>query len=564
MKKLKLLLVSIITIFAFNITVFAASGSLSTSTGSVYVGDSFTVSVNVNSVAAWNIHVSASGPVSGCSINQADATADAMDTNKTFSATCTATGTGTITINLSGDVSSAVDGVAVNVSGSKTVTVSEKPAPPPSNNNNNNNGGNNNPPPSNNNNNNNTNNNVDNRSKNNNIKELSVDGYQLVKVDANNYTLSVPTDVTSINIKATAEDAKSKVSGSGTHDIKVGENNIEVIVTAENGAQNKINIKVTRKDGYYLEDLDKVLDSKKTDDINITIKTDTEITSKDLEKIKNSKKLVTFNCYDENKKLKYSWIIDGSKLQDTNSLSTSIINDSDNKKDILRLSNYADGLITTLKQSSNLPAGSKIKMFVGNKYEDDSLVNVYSYAKNGDKLELVKNKIKVEDGFIEFDVIDSSEYFVTMSNIPSAVKIDNNQKETSKTNEEKSSPIILYIIIGILSLLVIGLLLALILKNKKSKNEDNSNIETDTIENKPVVDNASVLVDDKTPTKEEKIITNTKDDDPIVENDKGIIFDDDVISIEEESTEKTIPVNDTIPFNNDNKINDDLERLDFD
>ena len=210
MKKVKYLIISLISIFAFNINVFAASGSLGVSSSSVYVGDSFTVTANVSSAAAWNIHVSASGPVSGCSINQADATADAMDTNKTFSATCTATGTGTITIRLSGDVTSASDGNAVNVSGSRSVTVSNRPTPPSNNNNNNNNNNSNN-----NSNNNNSNNNqaTDNRSKNNNIKELSVEGYDLTKVDNNNYTLSVPNDVTSINIKATAEDSKSKVTG---------------------------------------------------------------------------------------------------------------------------------------------------------------------------------------------------------------------------------------------------------------------------------------------------------------------------------------------------------------
>ncbi|UKI27702.1 MAG: hypothetical protein L6V91_03745 [Bacilli bacterium] len=161
MKKVKFLLVSLISIFAFSINVFAASGSLGVSSSNVYVGDSFTVTANVSSAAAWNIHVSANGPVSGCSINQADVTADAMDTNKTFSATCTATGTGTITITLSGDVTSASDGNAVNVSGSRSVTVSAKPTPPSNNNNNNNN-----------NNNSNNNQTTDNRSRNNNIKRI--------------------------------------------------------------------------------------------------------------------------------------------------------------------------------------------------------------------------------------------------------------------------------------------------------------------------------------------------------------------------------------------------------
>ena len=459
MKKIKYLIISLITIFAFNINVYAASGSLGVSSSSVYVGDSFTVTVNVNSAAAWNVHVSASGPVSGCVINQADATADAMDTNKTFSATCTATGEGTITVRLSGDVTSASDGNAVGISGSRSVTVSKKPTPPSNNNNNNNNNSNNNRPSN--------NNNTDTRSKNANIKELSIEGYDLVKVDNNNYTLSVPNDVTSVNIKATAEDSKSKVTGAGNHDINVGENNIEIVVTAENGSQNKINVKVTRKDGYYLDDLESVLKNNKVNDINININADTKLTSSDLQKIKESKKTVKFNYYKEDKSLLYSWIIDGSKINEVNDINTTIKFESENKKDILRLSNYADGLFVGLKQTNNLPTGTKLKLFVGDKYKDNDLVNVYGYVKNNDKLELVKTKIKVENGYIEFEVTDASDYFVTMSTIPSSDKV--------VTTTEKSSSPILLIIIGILSLAVIGLIIAFILKNKKNKKDDDNN-----------------------------------------------------------------------------------------
>lgn len=448
MKKIKFLLVSLVSIFAFNVNVFAASGNLSVSSGSVYVGDSFTVTANVSSAAAWNVHVSASGPVSGCSINQADATADAMDTSKSFSATCTATGEGTITIRLSGDVTSASDGNAVNISGSKSVSVTTKPAPPSNNNNNNNNSNNNNNNTPRNNNNNHSNNNnqaTDNRSKNNNLKELSVDGYDLVKVDDNNYSLTVTNDISNISIKATAEDGKAKVSGTGNHELKVGDNNLEVIVTAENGSQNKINIKITRKDGYYLEDLDAILKNDKIDDINITISQDTKITSQELEKIKNSKKTVKLNYYNNDKILMYSWIIDGSKLKNTHELLTTISSESSNKKNILIQSNYADGLFLELKQGNNLPNGTKIKIYVGDKYSDNDLVNIYSYNKTTDKLSLVKNKVKVENGYVEFEIADESDYFITMTTV--------NNAETSSIN--------IFMIISIVEFILLILLLAL-------------------------------------------------------------------------------------------------------
>ena len=465
MKKVKFLIVSLISVFAFSVDVFAASGSLEVSSSSVYVGDGFTVTANVSSAAAWNIHVSASGPVSGCSINQADATADAMDANKTFSATCTATGTGTITIRLSGDVTSALDGNAVNVSGSRSVNVSNRPTAPSNNNNTNNN----NNASSNNNNDYSNNNNqvIDNRSKNNNIKELSIEGYDLTKVDNNNYTLSVSNDVTSINIKASAEDSKSKVTGVGGHDINVGENNIEVIVTAENGSQNKINIKVTRKDGYYLEDLDAVLKNNKIDDINITIKSDTKITAQDLEKIKSSGKFVKFNYYNDDKSLLYSWTIDGKKIKGTDEFLTTVMYDSDNKKDILKLSNYADGVFVGLKQKDSLPNGTKIKLYVGNKYEDNDLVNVYGYVKNDNKLELIGSKLKLQDGYVEFDISDSSDYLVTMSNISSLT-----DKDVLTTGARANSFFLPLLIVIIVSLIILLVTLLIILKRRKVSRKD--------------------------------------------------------------------------------------------
>ena len=470
MKKIKILLISLISMFAFNTSVYAASSSISVSSGNVYVGDSFTVSLYVTSSAAWNVHVTSSGPVSGCTIHQADASADALDTNRSFSATCTATGEGTVVIRLSGDVTSASDGNAVSVSGSRSVSVSQKPAPTPSPTpsqpGNNTNKNNNNQTNNNNNKQNSTQNDGDNKSKNNNIKNISVDGYNLIKVDSNNYTLSVTNDVTNINVKATAEDSKSKVTGTGNHNINVGENNIEIIVTAENGSQNKINIKVTRKDGYYLEDLDSILNNNKITDINITIKSDTIITKEDLEKIKNIKKAVKFNYYNDDKSLAYSWIIDGSKIKTTSNLSTIITSNSDNKKDILKLSNYADGLFVVLKQN-DLPSGTKLKLFVGNKYENNDFVNVYSYRNN--KLYLLKNKIKLDNGYIEFSLDNTSEYFVTMSTIP------NTDITTSVENNEKIS--ILPVIILIICLIVIGIIIIFIIKNKRKKKSNYDDYE---------------------------------------------------------------------------------------
>ena len=454
----------------FTINAYAASAQLVTSSNSVYVGDSFTVSVNVFGAAAWEIHTSVTGPASGCIINEADSSSQGTNVNQTFTATCTATGTGTINIKFNGNVISETDENATDVSGSQNVTVTTRP---PANNNTNNNPTPSNPTTNNGNKNNNTNNNTnnpttnnqptaneENKSTNNNIKELTVDSFNLEKIDNNNYSLTVPNNITSININATAEDSKATVTGAGNHPISIGDNKIEIIITSEAGTQNTINISVTRKESFTLEDLNSLLESNDTEEINISIDENTVIKKEELEKIKNKKKTVNFNHYDNDKNLLYSIIIDGKKLSNINDLSTTLLFSSDYENDILRLSNYADGMFVNLKKMSTLPNGMKIKVYVGNKFRNNEIVNIYKYKNNDDQLALTNNNIVVQDGYITFDVIDSADYYITKDTIKDSVE---------EIVEEKSqNHLIEYIIIGIIYLSLIGVIIK-IRKNIKKK-----------------------------------------------------------------------------------------------
>ena len=124
MKKTCILL-SIVITFVFCKSVSASSGNLIVSSENINVGNQFTVTVKINSAAAWNIHVTSTGPVENCVINQADSTSDALDTDKIFKAECKATNTGTINIFLSGDITSASDGIPIILSQNKTINVTK-------------------------------------------------------------------------------------------------------------------------------------------------------------------------------------------------------------------------------------------------------------------------------------------------------------------------------------------------------------------------------------------------------------------------------------------------------
>ena len=94
MKKIKIITIIIAAFFIIMPKVNATS--IYTSASTVYPGQSFNASVTINA-AAWNVHSSTSGPVSGCVMNDADSSPTAMNMEKNVSVSCTATGTGTIT-----------------------------------------------------------------------------------------------------------------------------------------------------------------------------------------------------------------------------------------------------------------------------------------------------------------------------------------------------------------------------------------------------------------------------------------------------------------------------------
>lgn len=450
MKKLKYILIIFITLFMCNMHVHAASASLSASSTNVYVGDTFTIYVNMHQAAAWSIHVSSSGPVSSCSINQADATSDAMDTSKTFSATCTATSEGNISIKLSGDITSSSDGNPVNISGNLNVISSKKPTQNTNNNTSSNN----------------STKNQETKSNNNNIKELSIDNYVLNKIDSNNYTLTVSNDVTTINVSAKAEDSKSQITGLGKKKLSIGENNIEIVITSESGLQNKINIKIIRKDGYYIEDLEDLLNNKNLKNINVIVTKDEKISSEILKKIKESKKVVNLNYFSDDKKLMYSWIIDGSKITSINNLQTIVNFDSSNKKEISKLSNYADGLYISFSKDGKIPSGTKLKIYIGDKFTNGDKINIYEYIK--DELNLVKEGISVKDGYITFDINQKDDHFITMSKI---INVD------EVTSSSDSMNFILIIIIILTIILLSITIIIFIIKRKNSSFEYKNSIE---------------------------------------------------------------------------------------
>ncbi len=231
-------IIGIITLILTN-TSDAASLSVKASKSSVSPGESFTVTVTLSDAA---------GPVSATVSGGSGSLAKEWLENSSKSFTCTAGSSGTVTITASGKVGDFATGNDVTVRNSTSVTIvvptpqpEPTPAPKPSNNTSNNNSSGNS-----------SNNNTSTtpkKSDNSNLSSIQIaEGVISPEFSktVKEYIVNVPYEVTKLSIAATPEHSKGTVTINGNDELKVGENLIEIIVTAEDSSTDKYTIKAIR------------------------------------------------------------------------------------------------------------------------------------------------------------------------------------------------------------------------------------------------------------------------------------------------------------------------------
>ena len=238
-KYLNVLLISTLLLFNNINTLKAASAtiSVSSSTSQVVLGNTFTVTIKISSsvsLGSWEFtpsydtskfkYVSGESTVVGYADN-----GNVKSKSYTYKFKAIGTGSGTITVKSYGayGFGDADTEPKLSVSkGSKTIKVITQKELEAS------------------------------YSKNNNLKSLSVDGLKLEpSFDKNttSYKVEADSNTTSVNIKASVEDSKSKVSGTGKKEVFEGENKFNIIVTAQNGSSKTYTIIVNVIDPNPIE-----------------------------------------------------------------------------------------------------------------------------------------------------------------------------------------------------------------------------------------------------------------------------------------------------------------------
>ena len=198
-------LIIIVACFFFQLRVSAGDVSIVTNNRNPSVGSNVVVTVKAPNVAGnFSVTSSNQSVLSGGSSNSW------VEGSVTYTFVAKAAGTATITVkpidaaDYDGNVFSAVKSVTITV-GNKTTSSSTKKD----------------------------------LSSDNTLSSLSIDGVNLEPAfnkNTTSYNVNLEAGVTKINVKATPNDKSAKVTGIGEIEVSEGNNNIEVVVTAENGS----------------------------------------------------------------------------------------------------------------------------------------------------------------------------------------------------------------------------------------------------------------------------------------------------------------------------------------
>ncbi len=286
-------------------------------------------------------------------------------------------------------------------------------------------------------------------SKNNNLKSLSIEGYQLSPTFNKNtleYNVEVPNDVTKVKINAIKEDSTASIQGTGEREVSEGKNKLEIKVTAQNGSVKTYVINVTVKE------LDPIKVKVDNEEFNV-VRKESQITAPNSTFTNTTIKINDLEVPAfENKELGY--ILVGLKNKDGD-IALYIYDEKENSYTLYQEYNFKSSIICIIDDINKIPEGyDEVKIKI-----DDKTVTVYQ--KNKDSKFYLFYGVNVETGKENLYIYDSEEETVQRYN-------DDEQNTENKSNEE----IYQYIIIGLGSLLIITylvLLITLINNSRKKK-----------------------------------------------------------------------------------------------
>lgn len=258
-------------------------------------------------------------------------------------------------------------------------------------------------------------------STNNKLNSIEIKGYNITfDPDTLKYSITVDNTVEQVEISANVMDKNSTIKINNVDKLTVGENLITIEVLSQSGDTRTYEIMVLRKDNVPVVSVKDVIDT-----INKTTSKSIEVEIKDEENTLSSNILKELKGKDielkitkyENDNIKYIWSISGKNIKEEFDFDTLVKFESENADKINELMNYAQSIYLNYSHSGNLPKNTKFKVYVGNEYNENDLLNLYYFDEKSNKMILEQENLVVKNGFVEYGIEHCSEYILTQSKI---------------------------------------------------------------------------------------------------------------------------------------------------
>lgn len=444
-KRILYLCLTLLVFFTGGYQAQAASLSISASSKSVTIGSSVTVTVKASDLAGkFSVSSSDSSILSGGSSGTW-----LENSSESFKFTAKKEGSATITVKT---ISAASFSTGSAFSESKSITINVvKPRE---------------------------------KSTNNNLKSLSVEGYNLspeFNKDTLEYTTELPADATKIEINASKEDSYASITGTGEKEVQEGENRFEIVVTSETGSSKTYVIIANVKDNNPIEK---------------------EVDGKTLTVVKRSDSLVKPNDYFTEHKVTINDVEVPAFYNEKTNIVLIGLKDESGKIELYLYQEKEDKCekyqsITSsnptiiFKEATNIPSDyqkTTIKI-------EDASYEVYKSNKN--KNYLLIYGLNIETGEENWYSYHEGEKTIQVYN---SQEVENLTNEYDKKLEEYK---LVIIVLGSLSILLLLIILILVLKKGK-KTKLKKEINQSKEESQIAEENEENFLDDKPKKKKKK------------------------------------------------------------
>ena len=258
-------------------------------------------------------------------------------------------------------------------------------------------------------------------STNNKLNSIEIKGYNITfDPDTLKYSITVDNTVEQVEISANVMDKNSTIKINNVDKLTVGENLITIEVLSQSGDTRTYEIMVLRKDNVpfvSVKDLIDTINKTTSKSIEVEIKDEENTLSSNILKELKGKDIELKITKYENDNIKYIWSISGKNIKEEFDFDTLVKFESENADKINELMNYAQSIYLNYSHSGNLPKNTKFKVYVGNEYNENDLLNLYYFDEKSNKMILEQENLVVKNGFVEYEIEHCSEYILTQSKI---------------------------------------------------------------------------------------------------------------------------------------------------